>query len=881
MKPTDCLFSRIGYRASFNQENAMKIIRFLIFVLSFACLLLSACDSAPQPADSAASPGSDHTAYRSEFISLPTEDMAGETITYFGTESVLSNAAGRMTYASACAGDRLILFCYPTEHPYNHKPTYLSVDLNTQAFTFVPVDARIDENGCFTQNVEDAYLQYTFDDGEVLRRERYRYEEIYGFSVNEAGQLAILYQYAETVLKEDFDPDEVRTYTMPDGSVSVSRPSPFRSVRHYRLALYQPDGSLCYETDIDSDVQDDSMQRSKLPILLAEDGSVCFLFADTTVILLNPDGTLRAEYPLPTGNIYKTSLQKTPDGTCYLVYPDDESMVFQYSQIDFAAPELKAPTALPDVPFSESVFIGGNGGYYVSDDITLEYRYPGTDAETLFDFAGVSLIGADIDSFYVRDDRRFLAVSRDPLTQEPQLVHIFVPDDGVPAKTEIVVACADYHDNSIRTLQTAVSLFNRKSDAYQVTVVYYSAEKTGVFSVNQQIANDMMNGKQIDLILFHRDVTMEYFDNLGILGDWYPLMDADETYSRGAFLPCVLNAYETADGKLPVLTTDFGLTTLAGSAALLGEKENWTYSECRDFIQTLAWDQILLQLDKEKGNAESDAMLVLQSFLPMVLDDYIDTENGTCSFDSESFQTFLTLCSEVLINHEAAAYKESQGLFELLYESNGFLHEYRNGNTVLFNQCENLYNGAFSITKPSDVLNILDNFFKGQESVTFIGYPMPDGSAENGTAVTPWVQFGLTASAAHTDGAWAFIKGYLDYQAESADDLSYLPCSYEGLETALSDYERCVYLMDGRPWVSATENTFLAELPDMYFYANESVRPILTALLETTTRRYSGRTALMNIIYEEAPYFFDGIQSLEDVTKRIQSRAGIYLSEQQ
>ena len=116
------------------------------------------------------------------------------------------------------------------------------------------------------------------------------------------------------------------------------------------------------------------------------------------------------------------------------------------------------------------------------------------------------------------------------------------------------------------------------------------------------------------------------------------------------------------------------------------------------------------------------------------------------------------------------------------------------------------------------VLYVLVNFFKDHESLSFIGYPMPDASCGNGTAVTPMLQFGLTASAAHTDGAWMFMREYLSYMETRTQSSSYenenvygLPCTYAALNALIDYFETCEYLIAGGPGMQEFEGTGQSE----------------------------------------------------------------------
>jgi len=44
-----------------------------------------------------------------------------------------------------------------------------------------------------------------------------------------------------------------------------------------------------------------------------------------------------------------------------------------------------------------------------------------------------------------------------------------------------VIAAGNYVDGSLKALQTAVNIFNRKSENYTVTVEYYDPKGSGMF----------------------------------------------------------------------------------------------------------------------------------------------------------------------------------------------------------------------------------------------------------------------------------------------------------------------------------------------------------------------------------------------------------------
>ena len=900
--------------------------RYFIFLLMILTVLLMSC----KKEESREPSGTSSYVYTSHAVPF----SKGETPCRF--EITYDNH-----YITAFDGNRVRFLAYRTDNAYwNSDPSMYAIDRNGEG-EIVPFDTRIQGTDIYdpARLKEEQQIRYQrqYSDGSIVDGivPVRSFGELYRFSTRTDGTYAMLYSYyrntadIEMIYTQEqhmalsvFQPDGSVLYEFDFCDMEEIACNGDASVRYCEIVLMD-DGTLCmyygeqfYFFDADGTL----LSVAAFPInagydsfchmQLIQDGEtqlLYFLYPDDAnrlnYLVLDPAESAAAGSAdagsagagsagagsagagsagagsVGVGSVGAGSAGAGSAGAGQLVQP-------QLVQPQLVQPQLVQTLSFQDNEiFQKSIVFDLLGNLYFYDDFAL-YRYDDAGQhEQLFRWSSVDIVGANIDHIYFTDDRNFIVVTKSITTEFPELVFIdYVLEDSVPTKTEIVLACGEYDDGSLRALQTAVTLFNRSSTEYHVNVIYYTPSDDELLSMNRQIANDMMRGEQIDLILFHNDVTMEYFNHLGILGDWYPLVQNDADYPRDAFLPCILNAYQNQDGTLPTLTTDFGLTTLAAVTENVGGMKDWTYAECIEFSESLAWDQILLKLERDKGSTESDAMLVLKSFLPVVLDDYLDMENNTCDLDSDSFREFLTLCNTILIDHETAAYKKNDNFIESIYESEGYINEYRTGHTILFNEAENQNNGAFTIQTPSDIQNIKGNFFKGHENITFIGYPLKEGAEKSGTAVTPWIQFGLTANAEHADGAWEFIKGYLDYQIqEQGNPLSYrkpyLPCTYDALAAALDYYEDRYYLMESGPQLVSYPSSYSLEDNPMYCKADMEVRAILTELVETANRRYSGNTAVMNIILEDAADYFHGVNTLNDVTKRMQNRINTYLSE--
>ncbi len=845
--------------------NRNKGFVLLLLLCVMFCMFVS-CEETPEKVGAETETVSPEYVYTLDAYSVPQTSGEYEVGFFYANHSYEK-------VVSDCAGDTVQLYGYTYTSEENPMMMMDENGIMVETGTIVLKKVKSLETAVWDPNVGETVLKpFPFDLKLVWGEKEWRLNEhsFGGFTRNDAGDsVYLLRQFNHIKESGTLETTVYIVYYNADGTLK------------YNVSTAGYPGMAGYP---------DNSENLNPNVCLTEDGYLLFMNWETLVVL-DPDGQYVTHKEIvPFDGVHPfLELHRAKDGSVFILYQGRNDPVMQYVTVDTTTWETSAPQ---DFPLAEGErgkmmrysFLSKDV-FFVDDGLAMYRCDMQGNQEKLFSWMDFGVVGASIDGFYARDEHNFFVLSHDPLTDAPEILTVdYVDRDTLPEKTEIVIACGDYSTGAMQKLQTAVTLFNRRSTDYKAKIVAYDPEKESAFSLNQQIATDMMQGAEIDLILFQNDITMEYFDNLGLLGDWYSMIDADADYPRDKFLPCILRAYETTDGTLPVLTTDFGLTTLIGAAENLPSMEQWTYSDCRAYLKTLDWDQILLQLDKEKDEQQSDAMLVFQSFLPMILDDYIDMDAGTCSFDSDSFRQLLSLCSEVMINHEAAALKFADGAEQLVWEGIGYLREYQQGKTLLFNEKENLNVGKNSIIHPWSMMNVLLNFFPSYDGeINMIGYPMPDGVTDHGTAVTPHIQFGLTASAAHKEVAWEFVKTYLDYQCDRRQDgVNALPCTREALDALYDAYLTYEYLASGTPWLQEyTDRNDNGKDSPYYHDADPRACDLLDDLLAKTTRRYSGNTAIMNILYEEAVYFFDGIQPMEEVTKRMQSRVGIYLSEHQ
>lgn len=245
---------------------------------------------------------------------------------------------------------------------------------------------------------------------------------------------------------------------------------------------------------------------------------------------------------------------------------------------------------------------------------------------------------------------------------------------------------------------------------------------------------DIISGSVPDIVLFGYTITPEPFIKSDAFVDLYDFIDRDKKYNRAAFVPCVLEPFETGNGKLPYLTLTYSLNTLVGKASRFSEYEAWAISEMSDFSASLGEGQLALRINE----GVSKPVELLKLFLPGILSGCIDYEAGVCDF-SDEFAKLLELCRDMPV----------------LYQS-GFASP-------------TMYNNDELLLCQMDISGFIEYMFIKSISfpdapITPIGYPRAgDG---NGAVIEPAVSLAITKQSRQPEGAWKFISFCLDSQIE-------------------------------------------------------------------------------------------------------------------
>lgn len=414
-----------------------------------------------------------------------------------------------------------------------------------------------------------------------------------------------------------------------------------------------------------------------------------------------------------------------------------------------------------------------------------------------------------------------------------ELVRLVTAEGEEAGRTELIAATIWEPTAKERE---AVMRFNKYNPDYYITFrVYenmnYNADNYQELYrlAEQSFNNDLVSGKGAD-IYFSSSGGLD-FENLGqkgVFADLYELIDKDENISREDFIQSILKAMEY-NGKLYAVSPDFSLDTIVGKKSLLEKYDRWDFDALYDLAQSHSDSALLFN-----GTPETN----LEKFMAYSLDMFYNSDTAECSFDSEQFIKLLELAKNCRTEYDVNA-----DIGELLTNEKVLLYE---APIMFWNSTQ-----------------LLPYYFG--EDISYVGYP---SGAESGTVIRYYYQWAVSGQTQHMDGAWQFIKSLFDDEYQRS-------CFYFPLVKA--DFEDMI--SDAMNLSESMEYSLASGVKIGIHAMTEAEADELRGLVDNATLVYTANDTVMDIINEEAQYFFAGTRSAGETAAIIQNRVQIYLDE--
>ena len=398
--------------------------------------------------------------------------------------------------------------------------------------------------------------------------------------------------------------------------------------------------------------------------------------------------------------------------------------------------------------------------------------------------------------------------------------------------------------------------FNRSQSDFRVEAEFLTVDaenseeyEKAMEQAEKEFQMKLLTDDAPDLVITLDSETIFNYGNKGAFADLYALMENDAEMNKSSFLPNILKAYESENGELYGIPSQFEIDTVMVKSKFC-DKENWTMN---DMIST--YDNAESEHDIYKWY---DRQRILEMFLRGM--DFVDEKSGTCSFNSSEFIEMLKFCKRFPIKLDIPE-KDYDNPAQMELLDNYFYSQ----SQKYINDEDLIYSGSFGIADCIGGSYSNAKAAMGGGDVTLVGYPSNNG---NGTKLAAKDNIAISSKCENKEAAWAFVKSFLSQKTQ------YIPVLEEKFEKTL----------DGWKELGGFGNSGAGYYEDDGFKVyplTQKERDYFESLIRSlTTLSPTRRTSLNDIIYEEAEAFFADAKTAEETAEIIQNRAEILVSEQ-
>lgn len=385
-----------------------------------------------------------------------------------------------------------------------------------------------------------------------------------------------------------------------------------------------------------------------------------------------------------------------------------------------------------------------------------------------------------------------------------------------------------------------VDSFNKSQDKYWVQLHQYT--------VLDHILLDIMR-KQGPDIFFMMHMDYNSLAESGMFEELTPYFESSEVVKKEDIVESIWRAGSVGEGYYYVIPRFVPSICLVEKGYTDGGE--WTIEEYLKLAEKYPEGM----LDRNIATPEK----VLSRNLVLAIDEYIDWEKRTCSFDSKEFIALLE-------NLKSLSTKK----YDTLLDKNTAEQLYQK--SLLVYSCNLTWHQDMN-----DYKDLRDTLLQFCE---IAGVPNEEGKVKYRMSYD--AMYGINAESENKEGAWAYLEYLLSEEYQTAaqggtnlmKDGKYSP-RLDVLEASLdaeitAGQEDRAYHMN-----SYTKETVKGIAP----FTEEDKQVILDIVKNCYCDGAMSSAKINIIINEELAYFFEGTKSAQEVAKIIQSRISLYLME--
>lgn len=428
------------------------------------------------------------------------------------------------------------------------------------------------------------------------------------------------------------------------------------------------------------------------------------------------------------------------------------------------------------------------------------------------------------------------------------------PDDYKPNKTTVKAMVGQYDYDVIEL----VNEYSRSNDEFTVEIQSYSDM--------DEVRNAMLSGDTPDFISYGYSDDSCRYANMGAFCDMYELSEQYGGFKKEDILDNIIEGFET-NGHLYSISDSFMTETLiANSEVLSKEHSYWTLEDMVKTIGEIPEDMYITDVFSYMFDSPESLFTYIAVNNSK---QWIDYENGSCSFDNPKFVEFIKMC------HNSAdkmkIYEEWWNMNEEFVANDweGYEFFYNEQQRMLMNK-KTLFkyeriSSIFDITSMyrDDIFNGAETVAKrlGSDDITVLGFP----SQERAGCFWSQTIYSIPVNGKCVEGGWDFLNYIMSEDTMLSDHIA----SFDKLATRKDAFD--AILERNRQF---EENVHKLDDP----LTDETIAIVKEFVSHLTTLKVTN--PLYDVFSEEFLRYENGEITAEECAEHIQSRASIYVSEQ-
>jgi len=501
----------------------------------------------------------------------------------------------------------------------------------------------------------------------------------------------------------------------------------------------------------------------------------------------------------------------------------------EVSKVDISTNNIQQIKNIPRDAYFDLVNYTSDTILMYEDSEVYSFDLKTENIESLFKWSDYGIVGDYIIKVYSEDEKLHCIIYDNGSLYDVA----WLETDSRKYRTEIVLGCIGEQ----KEVRNAVAQFNNTNHDYMITVVDYWDEDEKAATNNMY--NDILTGKGPDIIrLDSRYINDIMLGEKEVLVDLNPYLDSSSIIKQKDIVESIYQAL-LFDNKLYMMPTNFVLETMVTKSKWIPETNVWTV------------DQILDILDENPDLQDTfiSKEYMIQYGASYSLGTGWNSENRIV--DEDTLKKYLELASRMPD--------------DVVYEPDDSV---RRDGKVFFESC---------------IIDSVETYLYKKsawgEDSAFVGFP---GAAGNGMAIIPENCYGISTKSAHKDKAWEFIESFFtdEWQDKITPNYRFSVCN-DVLDKQLENSMLIDTYIDGDG--NSQEAPILTyfsggDYVNVYAAREQDIANIRDMINGTKLVRRDV-SSILNIIQEEAAYYFAGHKTIDEVINIIKNRINLTLSE--